>query len=498
MKLLRDLLTGVPAVEVSGRLDTPVRGIAYDSRRVSEGFLFVALRGTRTDGSRYVEEALKRGAAAVASETSVRAHPGTAVLKVADGRRFLAEVSRAYFDDPAERLRLVAITGTNGKTTTSYILDAVFRGAGLKSCLSGTIGTRIGSRSFPAEHTTPESPDLTRFLADALAAGCTHGSLEVSSHALSQQRVFGTKFTVGVFTNLTPEHLDFHGDMESYYKAKRLLFSRDGGNKLSLAVVNVDDPYGRRLAREASCPVLRYGYAAESDVRFVDSEVQAGGTALRIGTSSGDVELRTRLVGRPNIYNIMAATAAALGLRLGTDAIAAGIGNMTGVPGRMEPVDAGQSFAVFVDYAHTPDALDNLLRTAAGLPHARIVTVFGCGGDRDRTKRRAMGEIAGRGSDVVIATSDNPRTEDPLAILAEIEPGLRDVGARYEVIADRRSAIARAVSLAQPGDIVLIAGKGHEDYQIIGNSTLPFDDRAVAREVLRGAQVGGASSTPLQ
>lgn len=498
MKLLRDMLAGMPAVEVSGRADVPVRGIAYDSRRVSEGFLFVALKGARTDGGRYIGEALRRGAAAVASESPVQAPPGTAALRVPDGRRFLARIARAYFDDPAARLKLVAITGTNGKTTTSYIVDAVFRSAGLKACVAGTIGMKIGDRAFPAAHTTPEASDLTSFLADAVAAGCTHGSLEVSSHALTQQRVFGTRFTLGVFTNLTPEHLDFHGDMESYFEAKRLLFSAAGGNELTIAVINADDPYGRRLAEHVPCPLLRYGYGTGTDVRFIDSDMRAGSTTLRLATSSGELELRTRLVGRPNIYNIMAATGAALGLGIGLDAIAEGIRTMTGVPGRMEPVDAGQPFSIFVDYAHTPDALENLLQTAAGLPHARILTVFGCGGDRDRTKRRAMGAIAGRKSDLVIATSDNPRTEDPLAILAEIEPGLREAPARYEIIPDRRAAIGRAVSLAEPDDIVLIAGKGHEDYQIIGNRTLPFDDRIVVREMLGSTKVRGGGSTPPQ
>jgi UDP-N-acetylmuramoyl-L-alanyl-D-glutamate--2,6-diaminopimelate ligase len=493
MRRLSDMLAGMSDLEVSGKTDVPIVGVTYDSRRVAPGFLFVALTGTRTDGASYVEEAWRRGAAAVAAEGAIAPASGTAAIRVREGRRFLADISRIYFDDPASRLQLVAVTGTNGKTTTTYILDAIFRSAGFKSCVVGTIGMRIGDARFPTEHTTPEASDLAGFLHRAAAEGCTHGSLEASSHALVQKRVFGMKFAVGVFTNLTPEHLDYHHDMESYYQAKRILFSKEGRNGLSLAVVNLDDPYGRRLAQDADGPVLGYGYAPEAGVRFLESDARPGGTSLRLALPSAELSLRTRLVGRPNIYNIMSATAAAIGLGIDADAIVRGIQAVQGVPGRMEPVDEGQPYSVFVDYAHTPDALENLLRTADALPHARILTVFGCGGDRDRAKRRVMGEIAAKGSDVVIATSDNPRTEDPLAILAEIEPGLRGHRARYEVVPDRRAAIGRALSLAGDDDIVLIAGKGHEDYQIIGTRVFPFDDRAVAREIIRGTNDAGGA-----
>jgi len=482
MKLLRDMLAGMQGVETSGTADVRIQGIAYDSRKVRAGFLFVALTGEHTDGNLFVDQALERGAAAVASERPIQPASGTAALRVPDGRRFLAHISRIFFDDPAARLKLVAITGTNGKTTTSCLVDSVFRSNGLNSCVVGTIGIRLGERALPSTHTTPEAPDLYSLFGEAAAAGCTHGALEVSSHALALRRVLGMKFRVGVFTNLTPEHLDFHPDMESYYQAKRLLFTHAGENEIDLAVINCDDLYGRRLAREISRPFSTFGYAPEADVRPLQSVTRADATSLRLATPAGEFDLATRLVGRPNVYNIMAATAASLDVGMSLAEIARGIEQVPGVPGRMQPVDAGQPFAVFVDYAHTPDALENLLQTAAALPHNRIITVFGCGGDRDRKKRPEMGRIAASGSDLVIATSDNPRTENPEAILAEIEPGLRRGNAKWEVISDRRAAIRRAVQTAGAGDIVLIAGKGHESYQVVGHTTLPFDDCAVARE----------------
>jgi len=314
----------------------------------------------------------------------------------------------------------------------------------------------------------------------------------VSSHALALKRVFGTRFVIGVFSNLTPEHLDFHRDMESYYQAKRLLFLPEGENQVELAVINTDDPWGRRLASEVPCPVLCYGLSANAKVRVLGFHLQANGSDLRIATPKGDIQLRTRLIGRPNVYNVLAAVASAIGLGMELADIRSGIEELGGVSGRMELIDCGQPFIVAVDYAHTPDALEKALETLTHLPHGKIITVFGCGGDRDRTKRPVMGEIASRMSDYVFATSDNPRSESPAQILAEIEQGLQRGKAKYHLLVDRREAIATAISEAGQGDVVLIAGKGHEDYQILGNRTIPFDDRVVARDILTG---GGIAAT---
>ncbi|MFH1574994.1 MAG: UDP-N-acetylmuramoyl-L-alanyl-D-glutamate--2,6-diaminopimelate ligase [Acidobacteriota bacterium] len=482
--LLHRLIGELPCTTVRGDLEVQITGITHDSRVVRPGELFVALRGAQTDGNMYVAQAVERGAAAVASDREPDASLPVPTVQVSDARQFLAEASRVFFGDPASRMRLVGITGTNGKTTTAYLLHSVFRCAGLGSCLLGTLGMWIGSRHMPTRHTTPEAPELTSMLLEAAENGCTHGAMEVSSHALASKRVFGTRFSVGVFTNLTPDHLDFHGDLESYYLAKRTLFTEAGRNQPGHAVINADDPFGRRLIAEIPCPVSRFSILTETEFRLLECRKHGDGTYLRIGTPRGDIALQTRLIGTPNTYNVLCAVGAACQLGIGLDSIRDGIESVQGVPGRMELVRAGQSFAVVVDYAHTPDALEKLLQTLRELPHRRIITVFGCGGDRDRQKRPIMGEIAGRLSDQVIATSDNPRSEDPLAILAEIEPGLRRSGAEYRIEPDRRRAIALALRRAAGQDVVALAGKGHEDYQVIGSRVLPFDDRAVAREEL--------------
>jgi len=481
---ISELLEKIPGITFDGNPQVQIRGLSYDSRQVKPGDLFVALQGAKTDGALYIREALDRGAVALAAEQPLSPVDGIAALRVPDARRFLADAARAIFQDPAARMQLVAITGTNGKTTTSFLVDAIFRAAGLRSCVVGTIGMRIGDRPFPSAHTTPEAGDLTAFLRQAVQDGCTHGCLEVSSHALVMKRVYGTHFAVGVFSNLTPEHLDFHQDMESYFQAKRLLFAPEGANGIQTAVINVDDPYGQRLMSESGAHVLGYGFRPEARIRVLDSRTEMNGTHMNLAIPEGELKIDSPLVGRPNIYNIMAAAGAALSLGIDPQCIVEGIGSLHGVPGRLEPVRAGQDFSVIVDYAHTPDALEKLLETARQLTPGHVITVFGCGGDRDRKKRPLMGEIAVRLSDVVVATSDNPRSENPNLILAEIEPGLARGPASFQLQSDRREAIRAALLLARPGDTVVIAGKGHEDTQIIGARAFAFDDRAVARELI--------------
>jgi UDP-N-acetylmuramoyl-L-alanyl-D-glutamate--2,6-diaminopimelate ligase len=482
--ILREALKQIPGIQSTGDPGIEICGIAFDSRSVQKGDLFVAIQGEKHDGAGFIAQAISRGAAAIASEKNPAPMPAVTIT-VPDARKFLAEISRIFYGDPATKLKLVSITGTKGKTTTSYLIDSIYRHAGISSCLAGTIMMKIGDQIVQSHHTTPESSDLMKFLQQAAAGGCTHGVLEVSSHSLALKRVFGTRFTVGVFMNLTHEHMDFHKNMEEYFLAKQLLFSAENGNHIESAVINVDDAYGKRLANETRSSVLRFGFREPADIRVLEYQSAAESTDLTLDTPAGHVQFHMQLIGRPNAYNVMAATGAALCLGIDLKTIRAGIEALTGVPGRMEAIDAGQDFTVIVDYAHSPDSLDNLLQTVIHLPHKRLITVFGCGGDRDKTKRSVMGEIAARASDLVIATSDNPRSEDPLEILKEIEVGLRKGPAPFKVEPDRRMAIESAISMAAKEDVVVIAGKGHEDYQIIGSRTIPFDDRKLALDLIR-------------
>jgi len=483
--ILRKALEQIPGLDWSGGTDVDICGISYDSRSVQNGDLFVAIKGERTDGALFVTDAIERGAVAVALEQKLDPEPRVASFVVPDARKFLAEISRVFYQDPASKLKLAAITGTNGKTTTSCLMDSIYRHAEIRSCNAGTLGMKVGNQSFPSDRTTAESPDLLRFLRSAVMDGCTHGVLEVSSPSLALKRVYETKFAAGVFMNLTRDHLDFHKDIESYFRAKQLLFSAENGNQIDTAVINVDDPYGKRLESMVRCPVLRFGFDKSADIRVLDYQSDTDHTNLILATPAGKVEFQVHLIGRPNIYNIMAAVGAAHSLGIDMEGIRRGVEALKQVPGRLEPIDGGQDFAVIVDYAHSPDALESLLITVGQLPHAKLLTVFGCGGDRDRTKRSVMGEIAANGSDIVFATSDNPRSEDPIGILKEIETGLRRGPAPYNIIPDRHLAMESAISMAQKEDIVVIAGKGHEDYQIIGNRVIQFDDRKIALDLIR-------------
>jgi UDP-N-acetylmuramoyl-L-alanyl-D-glutamate--2,6-diaminopimelate ligase len=468
-----------------------VSGIAYDSRRAGPGSVFVALRGQHADGTAFAPQAIARGAALVVAE-SPPPDGATPVpwVRVNDARLALALLADRFFGHPSGDLALIGITGTNGKTTTAYLLRSIFEATGNRCGLIGTVTYSLGGEERPAARTTPEAPDLQAMLREMVDHGCSAAVMEVSSHALAQHRVDGTRFAAGIFTNLTRDHLDFHGDMESYAAAKRRLFDMLPAG--APAVVNADDPRGAALA--AGRRAVTYAVHRAADVTPAALSLSLDGLEFDATTPAGTLHLRSRLVGQPNVYNILAASGAAVALGLPLDAIERGIAALAGVPGRFELVTHGEEdVAVVVDYAHTDDALKNLLETARSLAPRRVITVFGCGGDRDRTKRPLMGAVASRLSDVVIITSDNPRSEEPGAIVDEILLGIPGGiqeeqrparGSRVLRVIDRRAAIERAVDLAEPGDLVVIAGKGHEKTQTIGDRTIRFDDVDVAREAL--------------
>jgi UDP-N-acetylmuramoyl-L-alanyl-D-glutamate--2,6-diaminopimelate ligase len=477
---LGPLLQRLPGAVLFGDPEQEISAVGHDSRSLHHGALFVAIRGAKSDGNQFVEQALRKGAAAIASEQAPR--EGATWIQVSDAREALALLSAALLGDPASAFQLVGVTGTNGKTTTTYLIEAALRAAGKETGLIGTIQYRIGARAHEAVRTTPESSDLQALFKEMKDAGCSHVVMEVSSHSLQLKRVHGCAFQAAVFTNLTRDHLDFHGDMDSYFAAKKVLFEtylkHDG-----VAVLNADDERSEALAAATRARVIRYGFREHADVRATDVQLSIEGSRFRAKTPLGDFAVDSPLLGRFNVENLLAALAAAIGLGLDPAQALKGILSVAGVPGRMERVFAGQDFAIIVDYAHTDDALRNLLETVRGLQPRRVITVFGCGGDRDKTKRPLMGAVASRLSDVIVVTSDNPRSEPPEAILEEILLGVNGGrGCERHVIVDRRDAIARALELARKGDAVVIAGKGHETYQELRDRQVPFDDRQVARE----------------
>ncbi len=485
-----ELLDGA---EVLYRRGNPaISAVEYDSGLVRPGTCFVAMKGEKTDGNRFVDAAVSAGAVAVVSD-STQISPGESIAwaQVPHGRRALARVSANFYRRPAEKLSICGITGTNGKTTTSFLLESIFNAAGRKSTLIGTVEYHVAGTVLPAPHTTPESLELNRMFAESVKQGVTEVAMEASSHALEQERVYGIPFDVAVFTNLTRDHLDYHGDMERYFASKQILFAGSGTEPPRVAVLNIDDEYGRRLeslSRKRS-QVVTYGLSG-GDFHARDARIESSGTRFELVTPKGEVAIFSPLVGRVNVYNILAAAGAAFARGVSLDAIARGIGQLRRVPGRFETVDCGQPFMVAVDYAHTDDALRNLTALARefvnrGGGKNKVITLFGCGGDRDRAKRPLMGEAAGRGSDFVVLTSDNPRSEDPLAIINDAKIGLDRSSTRYVIEPDRRKAIALALNEAKSGDIVLIAGKGHEKVQITREGSAPFDDVTVAEEELR-------------
>jgi UDP-N-acetylmuramoyl-L-alanyl-D-glutamate--2,6-diaminopimelate ligase len=496
---LRLLLENLPNARLSGDPATAVRGLTYDSRAVEPGFMFAALRGTVRDGYDFVPQALEKGAVAVlSSRPSPEPSPTVAWVQVENDRLALALASRNYYGRPDERMEMVGVTGTNGKTTVGFLLEAVLEEAGLKPCLLGTVVYRHGREEQKAQRTTPESLDLYRLLDRFATAGARSSVMEVSSHSLVLDRVAGIDFRAGVFTNLSQDHLDFHSDMEEYLQAKAILFRGLGPD--ALAILNADDPRSGALREATRARVVTFGTAPGAAVRLTTTRATTSGTEATLTIShdlepAGPLQIRSALLGHPNALNLAAAAATGLALGLPRDVIVRGLARVTGVDGRFERVDTGGPFTVLVDYAHSDDALKNLLAAVRDWRPRRIVTVFGCGGDRDRGKRPRMGLAAAGGSDAVVVTSDNPRGEDPLAIIEQILPGVREAQtgdphgeldpARCLTIPDRKEAILRALSLAREGDCIVIAGKGHETYQIIGDRTIPFDDREVAREFLR-------------
>ena len=478
---LAEIIQTVKPLAVDGPLDHEITGITYDSRRVVPGNLFVAFRGERTDGHRFVEAAIDRGAAAVVMEQDMGFSPRATRIKVSDARRSMAQVSAQFYHHPSQGLKVVGITGTNGKTTTAFMVRAVMEAAGFPCGLLGTVQYQIGQRVIPASRTTPESVEIQEMMSEMLRAGCGGVSMEVSSHALHQSRVAEVDFDVAVFTNLSQDHLDYHRTMENYFESKLKLFSALGtGRKTGRAVVNADDAYGRELIKRlgGDDAVLSYGVSSPATIRAEDVRVSAEGSYFVVHTPQGSLPMSLPLIGRYNVSNALAATGASLLLGIDLGTVESALAQFCPVPGRLEAVPVGEEFKVFVDYAHTAEALRNVLVTVGELTRGRLIVVFGCGGDRDRGKRKAMGEAASELADFSILTSDNPRTEEPREILRQIEEGFPPAArSRYQIIEDRREAVERALDIARPGDTVLIAGKGHETYQEFADTVVPFNDR---------------------
>ncbi len=498
----KDLVAEITAVDASGDSPEAITGVEYDSRRVRPGAVFVAMKGGSTDGNRFIDKALASGALGIITDSSptfdhlLVYRAGIPVLEVEHGRRALAEAAAAFFGHPERKLAATGITGTNGKTTTAFLTEGLLNEAGRKTVLVGTIEYHVAGEVRASVHTTPESRDLFELMAEGASRGATELVTEISSHGLDQGRAAGIGFDVAIFTNLTRDHLDYHGTMEKYFAAKRLMFDGTVYAAPRVAVLNAHDARSADLgaaARKAGAEVRTYGIG-QGDWRVAHHTLTPGGAVLELETPAGAARVTSRLAGEVNILNLLAAFTAAHARGVSFADLAEFVPRLKPVPGRFQPVDAGQPFTVIVDYAHTDDALRNLTALARQMTAqtgGRVITLFGCGGDRDRTKRPRMGQAAGEGSDFVVATSDNPRTEEPLAILAEIEPGLKATGVRYIVEPDRARAIRLALEAGKADDVVLLAGKGHEKEQIVGFTTIPFDDAEVALSALHDLGYGG-------
>ena len=512
MMTLEEVMGDLPGAKLYSSVGEPsshkVQHLACDSRQVQAGSLFVAIRGYRVDGHRYLQEAVSRGAtAAVVEDLESARHVSIPLIVVDDSRLALALLANRFYGYPSRYLTMIGVTGTNGKTTTSYLIKAIFEATGQRMGLLGTVAYEIGQDSRMASNTTPESLDLQRLLAEMVKQGLSGAVMEVSSHALEMDRVMGCEFDTAVFTNLTQDHLDFHQTMEGYFLAKQRLFTTLGQQAVKstrkTAVINLDDPWGERLVSLTRTAVCTYSLSSLRGANITAREVQSDWAGIRFTavTPLGDFPVQSALIGRYNLYNLLAAIGVGLNHDIPVRTICEGIARLQRVPGRFEPVDAGQDFIVIVDYAHTEDALRRLLEAVIELRSGRVIAVFGCGGERDRGKRPAMGRVAALLSDVVILTSDNPRGENPIEILKEIEDGIRAVrpgwrpDRHYYLIPDRGEAIERAVGLAEAGDMLVIAGKGHELYQVVGNEQIPFDDRQVVKETIKRKQAKRQKTT---
>lgn len=478
---LKELLKSVeyesPDLDID---DIEIEGIACDSRAIKRGYLFIAIDGTKLDGHKFANEAIDRGAIAVVVQKDVVPSDGFPKIYVKDSRVALAKIANEFYGRPSEKIKCIGITGTNGKTTISYLMDSILTTAGHRVGIVGTINYRVGKRIIPATNTTPGPIELHNFMNEMVRNSIDFVAMEVSSHSLDQRRVEGIKYAVGIFTNLTGDHLDYHRTFDEYFDAKAKLF--EGLDDGSYAVINVDDEWGRKLLKRSKGKITTYGIKSDAEFLATCTDLSLGGTKFVVGTPNRKMDINTKLIGLHNIYNIAASIAAGVRLGLPLDLIKVGVENLIFVPGRLEAIDCGQPFKVFVDYAHTDDALYNVLFTLKPLISKRIIVVFGCGGERDRTKRPRMGRVASEFTDYIIVTSDNPRSEEPESIAKEIVAGIEN--REHTIILDREQAINEALSKAKEGDCVLIAGKGHETYQVLKDRTVPFDDREVTRKIL--------------
>lgn len=480
----KDLLSGLPVVSCSGNEDDEIRGIAYSSKEVKPGWLFAALIGVKRDGFDFTEEALSKGAAAFLSERPKPPHLRGNWIHVQDAREALALCASNFYGHPSRKMKVIGVTGTNGKTSITYLVEEILKHA---KCIPGVIGTiscRTPKMNVSSHLTTPEAPDLQRIMQEMVDQGVTHCAIEVSSHSLDLKRVWGIQFAVVVFTNLSGEHLDYHHSMDAYFEAKKKLFFLNQSKRI--AVINIDDVWGQKLIPQIPVSSLTYGLQERATVRCRRYRLDESGIEMEVSYPGGEMEVRSPLLGRPNLYNILASIAISLALKISQVSIKDGLAKCAFIPGRFERIENSFGFHIYVDYAHTDDALRNLLQSFRELQPKRILLVFGAGGDRDRTKRERMGKVAADYADWVFLTSDNPRSEDPLAIIQEIEKGIKERGKKnYSIHPGRREALEHVLSLAQEGDFILVAGKGHEGYQIIKDKVIPFDDREVIRQILR-------------